>query len=221
VTSTAIAAYLLVSDTTGRWLVVEDPENPDVWRLPGRTVTESDASPAAAAAAAVGDQTGLHLTAGPLLAVRWISSVNTLALIFSSFVLDRGPDGREGRTWRMVSPQFAHSRLHPLIDQALTEMSMGGPIRYGEHATIPARVARSARGIRTAAQRTQAGSTIQSTFPCCYHKTSKLSPTDVAKLAADPDDSVRRQCFYCRTHYDVKLIGPASEPQALEWLVPG
>lgn len=218
-TTTTIATYLLASDTTGRWLVVQDPDRPNVWRLPGRTVTSSDESPAAVVAAAVAGQTGLQLTAGPLLAVRWIGTAGTLALIFSSFVLDRAVDECEDRTWQMVSPQFAQSRLHPLIDQALADIPIGGPILYREQTSLRTRAGGlGRRGIRTHAHRTLDGSTIESTYPCCSHRGARLTPADVAKLDADPDQSVRRRCDSCGTPYDVYLIGPASNPQSLEWL---
>jgi ADP-ribose pyrophosphatase YjhB (NUDIX family) len=228
VSGTPVAAYLFVTDTVGRWMVVQDSSSPTGWRLPGRTLRE-DESPAMAAAGAAAEQTGLVLSVGALLTVQWISAGSCLVMVFVSPVVAHTLGTRSdplAPAWRFVPPSQAQPLLHPLITVPLAPLHAHGPIHYHDQQIDHAPETRNIgpqRTVHTAAWATATGETITGPYPCCPGPPqARFVPKDVAVLkSGGPDRAVSRRCTRCGTRYEVRLIGTATQPQALEWHVLG
>ena len=86
-----VAADCLILDPTGRFLVVE-PTYKSTWDVPGG-VAEVDEAPRRAAQREVGEELGLDLEPGALLAVDWVArdggSTEVLAFLFDGGVIDK------------------------------------------------------------------------------------------------------------------------------------
>jgi 8-oxo-dGTP pyrophosphatase MutT (NUDIX family) len=118
-----MGAGLLITDPTGRVLLVE-PVYKANWEIPGGAV-EADESPRATAVREIGEELGLVVSPGRLLAVDWVppreSRTEGLMLLFDGGMLT--PAGTrtirlpadELRSWAWCDQQQAEERLSALL----------------------------------------------------------------------------------------------------------
>ena len=128
-----IAAFLLAVDPDGRWLVIRDDASPKGYRLPGGTVA-ADEFPKAVAARRATRQTGMPLTAGPVIFLRWLPGVDCLIHIYRSTIpsIARrtdgafGHDGDPSNNNLVIDPAEASRFLHPVISHQLLLLHFSG-----------------------------------------------------------------------------------------------
>jgi hypothetical protein len=142
-------------------------------------------------------------------------------MVFGSPVIAGGAGSVEepgDAACRLVPAEIALAHLHPLIAEPLAAISSQGPIPYfaprGALGAGPAE-----RVTHTVARTTGTGTTIVSTYPCCWRSGARLVPRDIARFALASMEPLDRRCSSCGTSYRVRIIGSASRPEALEWEV--
>lgn len=89
------AAAALITDPGGRVLLVK-PNYRDHWSLPGGILDHGE-PPHAGCAREVAEETGLTITAGPLLVVDWLPPDRERPRPFVFFVFDGGEAGPDAR----------------------------------------------------------------------------------------------------------------------------
>ncbi|GAB3233244.1 hypothetical protein GCM10027447_29480 [Glycomyces halotolerans] len=117
------AATVLFTDGAGRVLLCE-PTYKQVWEAPGGAV-EAGESPRRAAAREVGEELGLTIEPGRLVAVDWVPPMagrtEGMVYVFDGGRLDcRATSSitlaqKELRTWEWCTIPEAHRRMRPLV----------------------------------------------------------------------------------------------------------
>ncbi|WP_081687813.1 NUDIX domain-containing protein [Glycomyces tenuis] len=122
-TGKRLAATVLFTDGQGRVLLCE-PVYKQVWEAPGGAV-EADESPRKAAAREVGEELGLEIEPGRLVAVDWVPPMDgrteSMVYVFDGGRLDPGraesirlPADELG-SWEWCTIPQAHERMRPLV----------------------------------------------------------------------------------------------------------
>ncbi|WUJ12331.1 NUDIX hydrolase [Actinoplanes sp. NBC_00393] len=143
-----MGAGVLLSDPTGRVLLVEPAYKPD-WEIPGGCV-EADESPLAAAQRELKEELGLTLPIGRLLVTDWVpprpERTEGFMLVFDGGVLDAEQTARislpadELRSWAWCAEPEAVDRLSTLLARrvaAAIRARADGTTAYLENGSLP------------------------------------------------------------------------------------
>jgi len=108
-----VAADCLVFDPAGRFLVVE-PTYKSAWDVPGG-VAEVDEPPRRAARREVGEELGLELEPGALLAVDWVAGDGDVTEVMA-FLFDGGVIGEPAASLTLQADELGSARFVTLVE---------------------------------------------------------------------------------------------------------
>lgn len=125
----AATARGLISDPSGRWLIVQ-PVGRRHWQLPGGRIERGE-PPTTACRRELLEELGVDLVPGPLYAVTWRPARRGSARF--GFIFDMGCheslpirlQATELSTWRWATPEEALPLLKPDVTAALTTAATG------------------------------------------------------------------------------------------------